>query len=58
MRMVAVPKQLKKRTDQEEKLEHLAADVTQRVEEAMDNMQFSVALTAIWDLVRGNEPVL
>lgn len=48
-----IPKQLKNRTEQEEKLEHLAADVTQRVEEAMENMQFSVALSAIWDLVRG-----
>ena len=45
--------QLKNRTEQEEKLEQLAADVIQRVEEAMENMQFSVALSAIWDLVRG-----
>lgn len=48
-----IPNQLNHRTEHEEKLEQLAADVVQRVEESMENMQFSVALSAIWDLVRG-----
>lgn len=48
-----VPKQMQQRGVHEEELERLAGDVVQRVETAMDKMQFSVALTAIWDLVRG-----
>lgn len=39
-------------TPHDRKLVELAEQTVQKVEEAMDQMQFSVALTAIWELVR------
>ncbi|WP_124726301.1 methionine--tRNA ligase [Staphylospora marina] len=43
-------------TGHEEALRKLATDTVKRVEDAMDTLQFSVALSAIWELVRaGNK---
>lgn len=39
-------------TPHDQQLIELAEQTVRKVEEAMDQMQFSVALTAIWDLVR------
>lgn len=39
-------------TPHDDPLVELAKQTVQKVEEAMDQMQFSVALTAIWELVR------
>lgn len=38
-------------TDIEESLEKLQQDTVERVEDAMDNMQFSVALSSLWQLI-------
>ncbi|MBA4495834.1 methionine--tRNA ligase [Paenactinomyces guangxiensis] len=39
-------------TEHDEALQKLALDTVKKVEEAMESLQFSVALTAIWELVR------
>jgi methionyl-tRNA synthetase len=39
-------------TEHDEALRRLAVGTVKRVEDAMENLQFSVALTAIWELVR------
>lgn len=38
-------------TKEDESLEQVIAETVEKVEEAMDNMQFSVALSSIWNLV-------
>ncbi|GGE21978.1 methionine--tRNA ligase [Marinithermofilum abyssi] len=53
-----VPKRIPGATELDETLENLAKETVEKVESAMDNMQFSVALVAIWDLIRGTNRYL
>jgi methionyl-tRNA synthetase len=46
-----VPTYLASETNEDKELEQSMKDTITKVEEAMDDMQFSVALTAIWQLV-------
>ncbi|SFD72750.1 methionyl-tRNA synthetase [Lentibacillus persicus] len=46
-----MPVYRKAETEIEESLEQLQQDTIQRVEEAMENMQFSVALSSLWQLI-------
>lgn len=48
-----VPKAVEGATPHDGELERLATETVDRVEGAMEELQFSVALTAIWDLIRG-----
>jgi methionyl-tRNA synthetase len=51
-----VPAYVENATEHDAALVRLAKETVNRVEKAMDSMQFSIALTAIWDLVRaGNK---
>ncbi|MDR6227125.1 methionine--tRNA ligase [Desmospora profundinema] len=45
-------------TEQDESLVRLATETVNKVEKAMDRMQFSVALASIWELVRGTNRYL
>lgn len=47
-----VPEYKKDATPYDAELAERALETVKRVEESMENMQFSVALTAIWELVR------
>lgn len=47
-----VPEPASNATAHDQELKNLALDTVKRVEEAMEELQFSVALTAIWELVR------
>lgn len=53
-----VPQRLSELTPEDEKLEQLAESTVQKVEAAMENLQFSVAMIAIWELVRGTNRYL
>ena len=48
-----VPAAVEGATPHDGTLKRLAEETVDRVEEAMEALQFSVALTAIWDLIRG-----
>lgn len=51
-----VPVYVENATEHDAALVRLAEETVNRVEKAMESMQFSIALTAIWDLVRaGNK---
>ena len=47
----AIPAYKEAETDVDQSLENLMAETVQQVEEAMDDMQFSVALSNVWKLV-------
>ncbi|MFC7443376.1 methionine--tRNA ligase [Laceyella putida] len=47
-----VPEMVEGATEYDEEFKKLALDTVKRVEAEMDKLQFSVATTAIWDLVR------
>ncbi|MDA8354195.1 MAG: methionine--tRNA ligase [Firmicutes bacterium] len=53
-----IPERVPHATGEEEKLEKLAKETVQKVEAAMDQMRFSVALVSIWELVRGTNRYL
>ncbi|SMO81426.1 methionine--tRNA ligase [Melghirimyces algeriensis] len=53
-----VPERLDQTIEADEKLKQLAHSTVQKVEKAMDQLQFSVALGSIWELVRGTNRYL
>src|SRR5690606_29652294 len=46
-----IPAEIPGATEYDASLRETAAETVRKVEEAMDDMQFSVALTAIWQLI-------
>ena len=48
-----VPEAWREATPHDGELKRLASETVDRVEEALESLEFSVALTAIWDLIRG-----
>lgn len=47
-----VPKRIEQGTEHDDALVSLVSKNVERVEKALDNLEFSIALTAIWELVR------
>lgn len=47
-----VPERVENATEHDQKLVEKARETVHKVEEAMEELQFSVALSAIWELVR------
>ncbi|SFS87065.1 methionyl-tRNA synthetase [Marininema halotolerans] len=53
-----VPKRVIDGTDHDQRLVQLAEETVTKVENYMDQMQFSMALTSIWELIRGTNRYL
>ncbi|MFD1407044.1 methionine--tRNA ligase [Kroppenstedtia eburnea] len=53
-----VPRRLPELTREDERLEQLAQTTVQKVEAAMEKLQFSVAMISIWELIRGTNRYL